>query len=183
MRALTLDRHLPAISPEPADSSRTGRREYRLEAVFHDSREVLSFAMPGLYIADSTRFALSLSADGMMDASLRSPRLAFGRNYVRGVEMVFGSTEPSMELKLSGSEMLAAFADHAKSLGIVPEAGRVANVLPLGDRFMLNFDGNILRWIHIWPPPTASGSSMNPTSSMTARTSGSTDSGSARDDS
>ena len=107
MRALTLDRHLPAISPEPADSSRTGRREYRLEAVFHDSREVLSFAMPGLYIADSTRFALSLSADGMMDASLRSPRLAFGRNYVRGVEMVFGSTEPSMELKLSGSEMRA----------------------------------------------------------------------------
>ena len=45
---------------------------------------------------------------------------------------------------LSGSEMLAAFADHARSLGIVPEAGRVANVLPMGDRFMLNFDGNIL---------------------------------------
>ena len=107
MRALTLDRHLPAISPESADSSRTGHREYRLEAVFHDSREVLSFTMPGLYIADSTRFALSLSVDGMMDASLRSPRLAFGRNYVRGVEMVFGSTEPSMELKLSGSEMRA----------------------------------------------------------------------------
>src|SRR5699024_720047 len=45
---------------------------------------------------------------------------------------------------LSGSEMLAAFAAHAKALGIVAEPGRVANVLPVGDRFMLNFDGNIL---------------------------------------
>ena len=45
---------------------------------------------------------------------------------------------------LSGSEMLAAFSAHAQSLGIVPEPGRVANVLPMGDRFLLNFDGNIL---------------------------------------
>ena len=45
---------------------------------------------------------------------------------------------------LSGEEMLAAFADHAKAMGIEAEPGRVANVLAMGDRFLLNFDGNIL---------------------------------------
>lgn len=105
LRRVTLDRHLPALAAEQADSSRFNGDGYRLEAVFHDSRKVLSFAMPGLYIADSTRLALSVSADGIMDASLRSPRVAFGRNYVRNVEMELGSGSPSMELKLAGSEM------------------------------------------------------------------------------
>ena len=45
---------------------------------------------------------------------------------------------------LSGEETLAAFADHAKAMGIEAEPGRVANVLAMGDRFLLNFDGNIL---------------------------------------
>lgn len=45
---------------------------------------------------------------------------------------------------LSGGEMLRAFADHAAQLGIRPEPGRVANILPMGDHFMLNFSGDIL---------------------------------------
>ena len=45
---------------------------------------------------------------------------------------------------LSGGGMLRAFADHAAQLGIRPEPGRVANILPMGDHFMLNFSGDIL---------------------------------------
>ena len=45
---------------------------------------------------------------------------------------------------LSGKEMLAAFAAHAKAMDIVAEPGRVGNVLAMGDRFLLNFDGDIL---------------------------------------
>ena len=45
---------------------------------------------------------------------------------------------------LSGGEMLAAFAAHARTLGIEAEKGRVANILPFDGRYMLNFDGNIL---------------------------------------
>ena len=45
---------------------------------------------------------------------------------------------------LSGGEMLRRFAQHAAALGIAPEPGRVANILPMGDRFMLNFSGDIL---------------------------------------
>ncbi|HJA26228.1 MAG TPA: FAD-dependent oxidoreductase [Candidatus Fournierella merdigallinarum] len=45
---------------------------------------------------------------------------------------------------LSGSEMLAAFTGHAKALGIEAEPGRVANIMPMDERLMLNFDGDIL---------------------------------------
>ena len=34
--------------------------------------------------------------------------------------------------------------NHAKAMGVEPEYGKVANVLPLEDRFLLNFDGNIV---------------------------------------
>ena len=46
---------------------------------------------------------------------------------------------------LSGSELLAAFAGHARALGVVPEPGRVANILPMGDHYLLNFGGDLLQ--------------------------------------
>lgn len=46
---------------------------------------------------------------------------------------------------VSGSEMLAAFAAHATSLGVSPEADRVANILPFGDSIMLNVGGDIVQ--------------------------------------
>ena len=45
---------------------------------------------------------------------------------------------------LTGVAMLEAFAAHARSLGIEAEEGRVANLMPLGDRFLVNFGGDIL---------------------------------------
>ena len=45
---------------------------------------------------------------------------------------------------LTGAAMLEAFAAHARSLGIEAEEGRVANLMPLGGRFLVNFGGDIL---------------------------------------
>lgn len=45
---------------------------------------------------------------------------------------------------LTGAALLEAFAAHARSLGIEAEEGRVANLMPLGDRFLVNFGGDIL---------------------------------------
>lgn len=46
--------------------------------------------------------------------------------------------------QVNGAQMMQAFLNHAKAMGIEPEYGKVANVLSLGDRFMLNFNGDII---------------------------------------
>lgn len=45
---------------------------------------------------------------------------------------------------VTGTQMLEAFAAHAAGMGIVPLAGRVANILPFDGHFMVNFNGDIL---------------------------------------
>ena len=46
--------------------------------------------------------------------------------------------------QVNGAQMMKSFLNHAKAMGVEPEYGKVANVLPLEDRFLLNFDGNIV---------------------------------------
>lgn len=46
--------------------------------------------------------------------------------------------------KLTGSELMARFREHAAALGIVPEKGRAANLMPMGDYFMINFGGDLV---------------------------------------
>ena len=45
---------------------------------------------------------------------------------------------------VTGQQMMDQFTAHAAGMGIVPQEGRVANIMPMGDTFMINFSGNIL---------------------------------------
>ncbi len=45
---------------------------------------------------------------------------------------------------LTGSEMMKAFEEHAAAMGVVPEKGRVSNILPFNGAFMANFSGRIV---------------------------------------
>lgn len=101
---ITVRRHLPALYAR-SDTSALESADYEIEALFHDTRKLLSFVMPGLYIADSTRLALNISDDGRMDASLSSERLAFGRNYLRDAEMRLDNDDMKLGIKLDGSEL------------------------------------------------------------------------------
>lgn len=44
---------------------------------------------------------------------------------------------------LTGAELMQRFEEHASAMGIKTEKGRVANVLPFEDYFMVNFNGEI----------------------------------------
>lgn len=46
--------------------------------------------------------------------------------------------------KLTGAEMMKKFNQHAEALGIQPEKGRAANIMPMGDFFLINFGGDIV---------------------------------------
>lgn len=45
---------------------------------------------------------------------------------------------------VTGLEMMEQFQAHAAEMGVIPQDGRVANVLPGGSRFMINFNGELL---------------------------------------
>lgn len=45
---------------------------------------------------------------------------------------------------VDGKEMMEQFLNHAKAMGIVPEKGKLANLLPMGDYYLLNVDGEMI---------------------------------------
>ena len=98
IRNLTLDKELPALSGK--DASLWDGTTYDLALNFHDSRDLLSFALPGLYIADSTAVRLKIASDGVLKGNVRSGRLAFGNNYVKRL---------SLELDNSGNGLVGTF--------------------------------------------------------------------------
>ncbi len=46
---------------------------------------------------------------------------------------------------LTGPELMRRFTEHAAAMGIVPEKGRVSNLLPFDGAFMANFSGQIMQ--------------------------------------
>ncbi len=51
--------------------------EYKVDVDIYDCFDLLSFVMPGLYIAEGTTIDLNIDKEGIMDAAIKSQRLAF----------------------------------------------------------------------------------------------------------
>lgn len=45
---------------------------------------------------------------------------------------------------VDGKQMMEQFLNHAKEMGVEPEKGKVANILPMGEYFLLNVDGEMV---------------------------------------
>ena len=82
--------------------------EYKLDLDIHDAKDVLAFAMPGLYIADSTKVRLDVNEEGLLNASLKSPRVAMGKNYLKGLDLKLDNRNGSLNGTAKGSELSAA---------------------------------------------------------------------------
>ena len=103
VKRLTWGRELPALTgEEPVPWSGT---PYDVSINLHDSRSLLAFAVPGLYLADSTDLRLKVSPEGILDANLKSPRLAFGNKYLRNVTLALDNRDDRLHAELSGSEL------------------------------------------------------------------------------
>ena len=102
IQKLTLCRELPALAG-CSDDSWSGE-QYRLSLRFHDSRDLLSFIKPGAYIADSTSLTLDIARDGSLKTSLRSPRLALGKTYLRKAKLEADNLHGCINGSLTGSE-------------------------------------------------------------------------------
>ncbi|MCR4860635.1 MAG: translocation/assembly module TamB [Bacteroidales bacterium] len=94
---------------EPAGES--GR--YYVDLLFHNTRDILGQFFPGAYVADSTFLTLSLLDDGSLDGTLTSDRLAFGRNFLKDVDIQFDNQGEGLFTSILSSELRAGtFAMH-----------------------------------------------------------------------
>ncbi|MBQ6254760.1 MAG: translocation/assembly module TamB domain-containing protein [Bacteroidales bacterium] len=100
---LTLLRELPVICKDTVKTWDGDR--YDVSVDVHDARDFLSFVMPGLYIADSTKASLSVSRTGEVTAAVKSSRIAMGKNYLRNLDLAFDNKGGSLNGAVTGTEL------------------------------------------------------------------------------
>lgn len=108
LKYATTRRHLPSLYALTDRETERETGNYSVDFSFHDSRDLLSFIKPGLYIADSTAFHLDLGKNGNLLATLESPRLALSRNYLRNSVTSVDNTDGILLLTSANEEVRAA---------------------------------------------------------------------------
>lgn len=79
--------------------------DYRIDFNLHDSRDLLSFAAPGAYIADSTSIRLRVSEDGRLRGRISSGRIAMKDKYLKGLSMDFDNDGDALNCTIKGGEL------------------------------------------------------------------------------
>ena len=101
-----LKKELPAMF---ADSSYIWKgNDYELNFRCSNSMDLLSFIMPGLYIDEGTTLAASLDKDGTFSTQLTSNRIAFGRQYIKGVNAYLDNRDDRISGSLESEEIMVA---------------------------------------------------------------------------
>ena len=102
LQALSTRRELPALyTREPeAWSGNT----YQLSLMLHDTKDVLSFFVPGLYVADSTSLSLSVRENAHLLGNVRSQRLAYRDKYLKDIRLSLDNADSTLVGDLTASE-------------------------------------------------------------------------------
>lgn len=106
LRNITLKKEMPALFADPA--YKWNGNNYELTLKFHDSRTLLNFVMPGMYIADSTSFNTVINKEGLIDARLSSSRIAFNEQFMKGLSMTADNRDDNISGELVCKEMKIA---------------------------------------------------------------------------
>ena len=99
LKAVTISRDLPVFGG--TERTFSGNR-YELNFDFSDSRDLFSFLMPGLYIADGSSARLRLDTKGTATARIKSQRIAYKDKFVKNLDATFGNSEGSLSGNLYG---------------------------------------------------------------------------------
>ena len=106
LKGITLKKELPALF-EDATYNWNGNT-YKLNFKFNNSMDLLSFVMPGLYIDEGTVLNADVDKHGRFTASINSNRLAFKRNYLKGLDADLGNGDDALDCSLKCSEVKVA---------------------------------------------------------------------------
>ena len=106
LQNVTMKKEIPALFRNP-EYEWTGNT-YQVSMKFHDSMNLLAFAIPGFYIADSTSFNARIDRNGALKADLKSSRIAFKEQYLKGFNAMIDNTDNSLRGNISSNELRVA---------------------------------------------------------------------------
>ena len=98
-------RELPALykaADQPQDSTFV---PFRTSIDLYDTRELLAYVMPGLYIADGTSLDMSMTPDGVLNGKIKAQRLAMGTNYIKNADLLLDNNGGRLNAMLTGEEL------------------------------------------------------------------------------
>ena len=76
---------------------------YEMNFKFYDTRELLGFVLPGLYIEKNSSLWLKVDENGSVDGSVTSGRLALGTRYLKDFRLVFDNRNKALRADVTGS--------------------------------------------------------------------------------
>ncbi len=103
---ITVKKEIPALFKNPDISWEGDRYDFRL--VCHDMMDVLAFALPGLYVESGTSIGISVREDGKMTADLTSGRIAYRKQYLKGLTATIDNSDESLNADVNCDEIMVA---------------------------------------------------------------------------
>ena len=101
VQELTVQRELPALYKGTIQEWKGD--EYDLDLDVSDARDILSFVKPGLYITQGTKVRLNVARDGNITASIKSPRVALGKNFLKDIDLKLDNKDSSLNASVACS--------------------------------------------------------------------------------
>ncbi|MBQ6578823.1 MAG: translocation/assembly module TamB domain-containing protein [Bacteroidales bacterium] len=121
---ITVQRHLSALSDQNKDSGKKKKKaedtvpyspydaegkyiggNYDVKVNLHDTRNLLSFLAPGVYIADSSTVRIGIGEDGDLTGKVVSKRIAMGAKFLKDVNLSLNNEDDAIRGDLSTSEL------------------------------------------------------------------------------
>jgi hypothetical protein len=104
---ITAKEELPAFFKKPQYT--WSGHTHDLSLKFYDSRNILAFAAPGIYIADGTGIRVHVDEDGVLDSYINSQRIAYNTTYIKDITGQISNKEQMLASELQFGSF--SFAD------------------------------------------------------------------------
>ena len=103
VQGLSVQRELPSLYK--GKIAKWENDEYDLKLDVSDARDILSFLKPGLYIAQGSTIRLNIAKDGNLTASVKSPRIALNKNYLKDIDLSIDNRDSSLNASMKSSSV------------------------------------------------------------------------------
>ena len=103
VKQVTVLRELPSLLAEKPEIWESD--EYKVRFKTYDSRDLLSFVLPGLYVADGTTASINIGKEGTLISTLNSQRIAFRDKYLKDLSFSAKDNGDTLKVKLEGKEL------------------------------------------------------------------------------
>lgn len=100
---LTTRKSLPLLYDNPVTS--WDGESYSLDIKFSDTRDILSFVLPGGYLADGTTLRLNVSDKGALTGNVHSQRIALEKNFLKNIDIAVSNEKDSLNLLVNSGEL------------------------------------------------------------------------------